>query len=62
MTPATRGEVDELLEPAGSWPERTMLATTVSEGMPRQPSCAATPQIVRTTVQHTNPNRTGAEH
>jgi hypothetical protein len=38
MTPATGGEVDELLEPVWSWPERTMLANTVGEGMPRQPS------------------------
>jgi hypothetical protein len=27
MTPASAGEVDELLEPVWSWPERTMLAT-----------------------------------
>jgi hypothetical protein len=27
MTPAVGGEVDELLEPVWSWPERTMLAT-----------------------------------
>jgi hypothetical protein len=27
MTPTARGEVDELLEPVWSWPERTMLTT-----------------------------------
>jgi hypothetical protein len=27
MTPTTGGEVDELLEPVWSWPERTMLTT-----------------------------------
>jgi hypothetical protein len=42
MTPARRGAVDELLEPAWSWPERTMLPT-VSEGMPGSRACP--PQI-----------------
>jgi hypothetical protein len=42
MTPATRGEIDELLEPVRSWPERTTLPT-VSEGMPGSRACP--PQI-----------------
>jgi hypothetical protein len=41
MTPASGGEVDELLEPVWSWPERTMPANAIGEGMPRQPSRAA---------------------
>ena len=32
MTPATGGEVDDLLEPVWSWPERTMLTEPVGEG------------------------------
>src|SRR5215217_4978076 len=39
MTPTTRGEVDELLEPEESWPERTMLRAVVSEGMPGNRVC-----------------------
>jgi hypothetical protein len=42
MTPASGGEIDELLEPVWSGPERTMPANTIGEGMPRQPSRAAT--------------------
>jgi hypothetical protein len=34
MTPAVGGEVDDLLEPVWSWPERTMLTNPVGEGMP----------------------------
>jgi hypothetical protein len=34
MTPATGGEVEDLLEPVWSWPERTMLTEPVGEGMP----------------------------
>jgi hypothetical protein len=55
MTPATRSEVDELLEPAWSWPERTMLATRRRrDASAAEPRCH--PQIVRTTVQHPYPN------
>src|SRR5262245_6464238 len=42
MTPAPCGEVDELLEPVRSWPERTTLPP-VSEGMPGSRACP--PQI-----------------
>jgi hypothetical protein len=34
MTPATGGEVDDLLEPVWSWPERTMLASMAAKGCP----------------------------
>jgi hypothetical protein len=34
MTPAAGGEVDDLLEPVWSWPERTMLASTSAKGCP----------------------------
>jgi hypothetical protein len=37
MTPATGGEVDDLLEPVWSWPERTMLSHRRRDA--RQPSC-----------------------
>ena len=31
MTPTAGGEVDDLLEPVWSWPERTMLTTRSAE-------------------------------
>jgi hypothetical protein len=34
MTPATGGEVDDLLEPVWSWPERTMLSHRLAKGCP----------------------------
>src|SRR5919197_556662 len=43
MIPAHRGEIDELLEPVESRPERTMPPTSVGEGMPQQPSLQQTP-------------------
>jgi hypothetical protein len=55
MTAASGGEVDELLEPVWSWPERTMLATDRRrDASAAEPRCHA--QIVRTTVRHPNPN------
>jgi len=56
MTPATRGEVDELLE------ARLVVAGTHHARQPhrRRDASAAEPrchpQIVRTTVRHPNPN------
>src|SRR4029453_15133348 len=44
MTPAAGGEVEDLLEPVWSWPERTMLAFFIGEGMPGS-RAAATPQV-----------------
>jgi hypothetical protein len=34
MTPAAGGEVEDLLEPVWSWPERTMLASQSAKGCP----------------------------
>jgi hypothetical protein len=34
MTPAAGGEVEDLLEPVWSWPERTMLTTRSAKGCP----------------------------
>ena len=56
MTPAPGGEVDELLEPVWSWPERTMLANAIGEGNASAAEPRCHPQIVRTTVRHPNPN------
>jgi hypothetical protein len=40
MTPASSGEVDELLEPVWSWPERIMLATDRRRAAsPAEPRC-----------------------
>jgi hypothetical protein len=55
VTPAHCGEVDDLLEPVRSWPERTTLRV-VSEGMPRQPSLPtpdSEPWCVNTDNPHT---------
>src|SRR4029450_12671811 len=44
MPPAAGGEVEDLLEPVWSWPERTMLAFFIGEGMPGS-RAAATPHV-----------------
>jgi hypothetical protein len=60
MTPTPGGEVDELLEPVWSWPQRTMPAKPDRrrDASAAEPRCH--PQIVRTTVRHPNPTRTPA--
>jgi hypothetical protein len=52
-TPAC-GELDDLLEPVRSWPQRTMLDPVVGEGMPGSRACL--PQLVRTPVRDIDPN------
>jgi hypothetical protein len=54
MTPAIGGEVDDLLEPVWSWPERTMLTEPVGEGMPGS-RAAATPQVEEPRCVEPNP-------
>jgi hypothetical protein len=54
MAPATGGEVDDLLEPVWSWPERTMLAFIIGEGMPGS-RAAATPQVEEPPCVESNP-------
>src|SRR5918995_1783183 len=49
MTPASGGEVDELLEPLWSWPQRTMPANPIGRGLrpaltPATPTTRARPQ------------------
>jgi hypothetical protein len=55
MTPAAGGEVEDLLEPVWSWPERTMLAFIIGEGMPGS-RAAATPQVEEPRCVEPNPN------
>jgi hypothetical protein len=55
MTPATAGEVDDLLEPVWSGPERTMLANPLAKGCLGS-RAALPPQIARTMVGHPQPH------
>jgi hypothetical protein len=57
MTPAPRGEVDELLEPAWSWPERTTLPPGQRRNA-RQPSLPTSDR--RTLVRNTTTQPSGA--
>jgi hypothetical protein len=55
MTPATGGEVDDLLEPVWSWPERTMpTELRLAKGCPAAEPLP--PSGRRTTVRRTEPN------
>jgi hypothetical protein len=54
MTPATGGEVDDLLGPAWSWPERTMLTHRSAKGCPAAEPLP--PSDRGTTVRRTEPN------
>jgi hypothetical protein len=54
MTPATGGEVEDLLEPVWSWPQRTMPTEPVREAMPGS-RAAATPQIEKPGASNRTP-------